>query len=147
MAAKGLTVGRTHGNGIGATHAPAGDMASSVASEFDRSMNKASYVDDTPVPVIVMDCEHNIEYLNPAAASMAGSAPGACIGRKMWEIFDIEGCRDGSCVASQAMREGHARVGEAECTVKGRKLLIRAHATPRYRRTQQPDWSNPGHPG
>ena len=46
-------------------------MFHGVASEFDHSMNKASYVDDTPVPVIVMDCDHNIEYINPAGALLA----------------------------------------------------------------------------
>ena len=132
MAAKGLTVGRTHGNGIGASHAAGGGLSHGVASEFDRSMNKANYVDDTPVPVIVMDREHNIEYLNPAAALMAGVAQEASVGRKLWDIFDMEACRNGSCVASQAMREGNVKVGEAECIVKGQELLIRTHATPRY---------------
>ncbi len=132
MAGKGISVGRAHGNGIGATHAPGINMAGGVASEFDRSMNKASYVDDTPVPVIVMDCEHNIEYVNRAASLMAGVAQEACVGMKMWDLFEMEACRKGNCIASHAMREGRAQAEDAECIVKGRRLLIRAHATPRY---------------
>ncbi len=95
-------------------------------------MKKASYVDDTPVPVLVLDCDHNIEYLNRAAALLGGTTPEACIGLKMWDVFDNEACRNGSCLGVRAMREGHTLSGSAELMVKGRKLPVRAHASPRY---------------
>jgi methyl-accepting chemotaxis protein len=128
MAAKGLAVGvgRTHGNANGA------ELTHAVASEFDRSMNKASYVDDTPVPIIVLDCDHNIEYLNHAAASLAGSTVDSCVGLKMWDVFDSEACRNGTCIAARAMREGHTVAGNAEFVVKGRKMPIRSCVSPRY---------------
>ncbi len=131
MAGKGLAVGRTHGNGMGATPA-GGVMSRGVASEFDRSMNKASYVDDTPVPVIVMDCEYNIEYVNGAAALLVGSAAEACVGLKLWDLFDNEAIRNGKGLAGCAIREGHSMSGDAECVVKGRKMAIRAFAAPRF---------------
>jgi methyl-accepting chemotaxis protein len=131
MAGKGLAVGRTHGNGIGATQA-GGPLSRGVASEFDRSMNKASYVDGTPVPVIVMDCEYKIEYVNSAAALLAGSASENCIGLKFWDLFDNEACRNGSGLASRVIREGRSLAGEAECVVKGRKLPVRTYVSPRY---------------
>ena len=101
---------------------PRSSSSRGVASEFDRSMNKASYVDDTPVPVIVLDCEHNIEYLNSAAALLAGSAAESCVGLKLWDLFDIEVCRKGTCCAARAMREERTVTGDAECVVKGRKI-------------------------
>ena len=131
MAAKGLAVSRAHGNGIGATHAGT-SLSRGVAPEFDRSMNKASYVDDTPVPVIVLDCEHNIEYLNSAAALLAGSAAEACVGLKLWDVFDNEACRKGTCLGAHAIQEGRSLAGEAEYVVKGSKLPIRSYVSPRY---------------
>ena len=106
MAAKGLSVGRVHGNGIGASNVAGSDLSHGVAPEFDRSIKKASYVDDTPVPVIVMDCDHNIEYVNRAAALLAHTTPEACVGVKMWDIFDSEACRTGTCTVARAIREG-----------------------------------------
>jgi methyl-accepting chemotaxis protein len=132
MAAKGIAIGRTHGNGIGATHAAGTQLSRGPASEFDRSINKAGYIDDTPVPVIVIDCDHTIEFMNPAAALLTGCAPDAVVGLKMWDVLDIEACRNGSCFASRAMREGHSQGGDAECAIKGRKVSLRAFATPRY---------------
>ncbi len=134
MAGKGsaVGVGRTYGNGNGASHAAGTELTHAVASEFDRSMNKASYIDDTPVPVIVMDCDHTIEYLNRAAALLAGIAPESCLGLKLWDVFDNEACRNGSCLATRAMREGHTVAGNTEFVVKGRKMPFRSCVSPRY---------------
>ena len=129
MSGKGLVVNRTHGNGIGATHA---SLSQSVASEFDRSMMKATYVDDTPVPVVVMDCDHNIEYLNNAAALMAGTTREAAAGLKLWDLFDNDNCRKGTCFTSRVIKEGHALSGDAVCSIKGHKTAIRTYASPRF---------------
>ncbi len=129
MSGKGLVVNRTHGNGIGATHA---SLSQNVASEFDRSMIKATYVDDTPVPVVVMDCDHTIEYLNSAAALMAGTTREASIGLKLWDLFDNEKCRAGTCFTSRVIKEGRTLGGDAVCTIKGRKTAIRTYASPRF---------------
>ena len=96
---------------MGATQAADSQMSRGVASEFDRSMNKASYVDDTPVPVIVMDCDHTIEYINPAGAVLAGVSQEACVGLKFWDLFDTPACRNGTCFAVRAMREGRTMSG------------------------------------
>lgn len=132
MAGKGMAVGRTHGNGMGATRAVDSQLSRGVANEFDRSMNKASYVDDTPVPVIVMDCEHNIEYVNSAAALLAGRASEGCVGLKFWDLFDNEACHNGTCLAADAIREGRTVSGAAECIVQGRTMLVRATVSPRF---------------
>ena len=132
MAAKGMAAGRTPGNGSGTTYAGGTASSRGAALEFERSINKASYVDDTPVPVIVMDCDHNIEYMNRAAALLAGCSPEACVGLKMWDVFDMEACRNGSCLASRAMREGRTQSGDGDCLIKGRKISVRAYASPRY---------------
>jgi methyl-accepting chemotaxis protein len=129
MSGKGLVVNRTHGNGIGATDA---SLSQSVASEFDRSMMKATYIDDTPVPVVVMDCDHTIEYINGAAAMLAGTTPEASIGLKLWDLYDNDACRNGTCFTSRVLKEGRAMGGDAVCTVKGRKMPIRTYASPRF---------------
>ncbi len=132
MAAKGMAAGRTPGNGSGTTYAGGTELSRGAALEFERSINKAGYIDDTPVPVVVIDCDHTIEFINSAAALLAGCSPESCAGRKMWEVFDMEACRNGSCTASHAMREGHSQSGDAECVIKGRKVPVRAYASPRY---------------
>jgi methyl-accepting chemotaxis protein len=95
-------------------------------------MKKANYIDDTPVPVIVMDCDHNIEHMNGAAAMLAGRTVDACIGLKMWEVFDMAPCRTNTCLAARAIREGCTVSGETECLVQGQMTSIRSHVSPRF---------------
>jgi len=130
MAGRGLGTGRTNGNG--ASHANGNGLAHGVASEFDRSMKKASYVDDTPVPVIVMDCDHNIEHMNGVAALLAGRDAASCIGQKFFDIFDTPECRAGTCYAARAVREGRPISGNGACIVQGRKLKLRVYVSPRF---------------
>ena len=130
MAGRGLGTGRT--NGIGASHAKGSGLAYGAASEFDRTMRKASYIDDTPVPVIVMDCDHNIEFINPAAASFAGRDADSCVGLKFYDIFDTPECRAGTCYASRAVREGRPISGNGGCVVQGRKFKLRVQVSPRF---------------
>jgi len=130
MAGRGLGIGRTNGNGV--SHAKGNGLAYGAASEFDRSMKKATYVDDTPVPVIVMDCDHTIEYMNSAAAQLVGRDADSCIGHKLWEFIDIAACRAGTCFAAQAVREGRIVAGDGESLVQGRKMQLRSSVSPRY---------------
>ena len=123
-------MGRTNGNGV--SQGAGSQVSRGVASEFDRSIHKAGYVDDIPVPVIVIDCDHNLEYVNRAAALMAGIAPESCVGLKMWDLFDFEACHNGTCVGARAMREGRPLTSDGEYTVKGRKIPVRTFASPRY---------------
>ncbi|HVJ05937.1 MAG TPA: methyl-accepting chemotaxis protein [Candidatus Saccharimonadales bacterium] len=129
MAGKGWGLGWALGNGASQE---ASGVSHDIASEFDLSMKKASYIDETPVPVVVMDCDHNIEYLNSAAALLAETTQQASIGLKLWDLFDNDACRTGTCFTSRVIREGRTLGGEALCTVKGRKLPIRTYVTPRF---------------
>ena len=103
-----------------------------AAMEFDRTMQKARYMDETPLPVIVFDCDHTLEYMNRAAALLAGCSPEAYIGRKMWDVFEIAACRHGSCIATRAMQEGTIQSGAADCVIQGRTVPLRVYASPRY---------------
>ncbi len=132
MAAKGMAAGRTPGNGSGTTYAGGTASSHGAALEFERSINKAGYIDETPMPVVVIDCNHTIEFMNRSAALLAGCSPEACVGQKMWDVFDMQACRNGSCLASHAMREGLTQSGDVDCLIKGRKLSVRAYASPRY---------------
>ena len=103
----------------------------------DHAARKAHYVDEIPIPVIVTDCDHNIEYINPAAALLAETTQEKSVGRKMWDLFDIAACHTGSCLAARAIREGRSLFGEAECTIKGRKVPCRASVSLRYNERQE----------
>jgi len=96
-----------------------------------ESVDKAEIYDLMPGWVVVMDTNHTILDLNQAAAEAAGKRKQDCVGTKFWDLFDSAECRDGSCVASEAVRTGTTRQGEAFPIVQGQEKPAIVHAVPR----------------
>ena len=92
----------------------------------------AGYLKALAVPILVMDSDHTILYLNQPAAAMAGRSQQASIGTKYYELFDSPACRAGTCMGIQSMREGKSVHGEVTVTVQGRPIQIQTNATPLY---------------
>jgi len=80
-----------------------------------------------------MDRAHTIEYINLAAAEVAGLEPSACIGKKFWDVlYDSPACRNETCAAGKAVQTGEVCMGEAHSHVRGRDWPVRVISSPRY---------------
>jgi len=97
-----------------------------------RVDQKAELLDLLPLPVVAMDRDHTILYLNRAAAQVAGWTLEDSLGAKFWDLFDNPGCRAGTCAAMKAIRTGAVTAGEARPVVQGKELPVRVIAAPRY---------------
>jgi methyl-accepting chemotaxis protein len=97
-----------------------------------RVDQKADLLDLLPLPVVAMDRDHTILYLNRAAAQVAGRTVEDSLGAKFWDLFDNPGCRAGTCAAMKAIRTGAVTAGEARPVVQGKELPVRVIAAPRY---------------
>jgi methyl-accepting chemotaxis protein len=97
-----------------------------------RVDQKAELLDLLPLPVVAMDRDHTILYLNRAAAQVAGWTVEDSLGAKFWDLFDNPGCRAGTCAAMKAIRTGAVAAGEARPVVQGKELPVRVIAAPRY---------------
>jgi methyl-accepting chemotaxis protein len=119
---------------------PPSRNASTGAAVLDREetvldhlgVDKAVLIDLVPQPIVAMDRDHTILYLNPAAAQAAGKPSEACIGLKFWDLFDSPGCRAGTCAAAQAVNTGRVCSGEAMPVVQGRPTAVRVTAAPMF---------------
>jgi len=97
-----------------------------------RPDQKAELLDLLPLPVVAMDGDHTILYLNRAAAQAAGRTVEGSLGAKFWDLFDNPGCRAGTCAAMKAFRTGTISTGEARPVVQGKELPVRVIAAPRF---------------
>lgn len=93
-------------------------------------IEKAELFELVPQPVVVMDRDHTIVHLNHAAAQAAGRSIEACVGAKFWDLFDNRDCREGRCVAAQAVNTGKTCTGEALPVVLGKSVAVRITAAP-----------------
>ncbi len=94
--------------------------------------DRAGFLDTLPVPVVAMDRDHTILYLNQVAAQAAGWTQERCIGAKFWDLFDNPGCRAGTCAAARAVNTGKICAGEARPIVQGKELPVRVISAPRF---------------
>jgi methyl-accepting chemotaxis protein len=100
--------------------------------------DKALFLDFLPIPVVAMDTAHTIEYINQAAAAVAGLKPEECTGKKFWEVlYDSPGCHANTCAAGEAVRSGKVATGEANLKVRGNDWPVRVICSPRYDRDQK----------
>jgi len=134
--AKQTSDGRRMGSGrTPSSGAAALEREETVLGQLGRC--KSDLFDLVPTPVVVMDRDHKILYLNQAAAQAAGKATELCVGAKFWDLFDNPGCRAGTCAASQAVKTGKTCTGEAEPVIQGKQITVRVTAAPVFDEQRQ----------
>lgn len=83
---------------------------------MDAAAEKVSFLDNIPTPVMAVDREFNIKYINPTGAAMSGKTPEACQGQKCFSIFNTEHCNTPNCQITKAMQ--HDSVFTADTVAK-----------------------------
>ncbi|MCL4851322.1 MAG: PAS domain-containing protein [Bryobacteraceae bacterium] len=113
-------------SGVGVLDVPGGTSGDMSDAEV------AALFDTVPQPVVVMDRNHTIIYLNSVAAQVAGRSRESSIGAKFWDLFDNPDCRQGTCAAARAVQTGVATTGDATAMVHGKQMSMRVWAMPRF---------------
>jgi methyl-accepting chemotaxis protein len=75
------------------------NKAAKKTEQMGRAMKetsaKAYYLDSVPTPVVAVDTDFNVTYVNRAGAEIVGLSPSAAIGRKCYDLFKTSCCRSG----------------------------------------------------
>ena len=58
-----------------------------------------------PTPIMAIDTEHTITYMNPAGAGILGYTPDEVVGMKCFDLFKTPHCKTEKCACSQAMKK------------------------------------------
>lgn len=99
-----------------------------AAAAASSDMN--AVLDGCDTPVVSVDTDYCVTFLNTAAARLLGLSPEAAKGRKCYELFQTTHCETPDCRVRQAMASGETRVGETVAKGGGRSIPIRYTATP-----------------
>jgi PAS domain S-box-containing protein len=71
----------------------------------DDAQAQAEYLKLVPTPVMAVDREMNVVYMNPAGATVTGVSPEECLGRKCYTLFQTDHCQTARCAVRRAMLE------------------------------------------
>ncbi|RJX35440.1 MAG: PAS domain-containing protein, partial [Desulfurivibrio sp.] len=93
------------------------------ASKKERtSGEQTAYLHVLPTPVLSVDTEFNVTFMNPAGARVVGLSAEEAIGSKCYDLFKTSHCRTDKCAVGRAMRED--RVVSEETVARPREGAI-----------------------
>lgn len=79
---------------------------------IDDAQEKVKYLNNIPTPVVVMDRNYEVIFINESGAKVIGRAVGDCIGKKCYHLFDTSHCNTPECRCRQAMERDGVFTGE-----------------------------------
>jgi len=69
-----------------------------------EAAEKINNLNTIPTPIMSIDTDFNITYMNPAGAAVAGKTPDECVGTKCFDLFKTPHCKTEKCACAQAMK-------------------------------------------
>ena len=88
------------------------------------------FLDSVPTPIMIVDPEYNIRYLNPAGATMVGVPADSAVGAKCYELLKTTDCRTDNCTCTRAMQSGAEAASQAQAELDGRGVDIALTGVP-----------------
>jgi len=75
------------------------------AKQKQDADEKIENLNAIPTPIMSVDTDFNVTFMNPAGAGVVGSTPDEVIGKKCYELFKTSHCQTEKCAVGRAMRE------------------------------------------
>ena len=74
------------------------------AKQKQAADEKIENLNTIPTPIMSIDTDYNITFMNPAGAAVVGSTPDELIGKKCYDLFKTPHCKTDKCACTQAMK-------------------------------------------
>ncbi len=85
-----------------------------------------------PTPVMSIDREFNVKFLNEAGAKAVGMTASACVGKKCFELFKTPHCNTAECRVAKAMMQREVFTGDTVAKLPSGDLPIRYSGAPLF---------------
>lgn len=107
-----------------------GTLAATFNAMAEKIEMQIKYLDDLPTPVMIVDKEYNVTYLNRKGAEVVGKTQGGCSEQKCYNLFKTEHCNTPECRLRQAMEQKVTRAGETIARPEGKDIHIMYTGSP-----------------
>jgi methyl-accepting chemotaxis protein len=101
-----------------------------VKNALEDSSSKAELLNRIPAPVMAVDKEFNVTFMNPAGANAVGKTAVECNGMKCYELFNTPHCQTENCRVARAMDNGSVSSADTVAHLTSGDLPIRYTAAP-----------------
>lgn len=101
-----------------------------VNQALSDAQAKVEYLNGLETPVVAVDKNMTIVFINNSGAKAAGSSVETCIGKKCYELFSNAHCQTAECAVARAIQTGGICSAETVITARGLNLPIRYTGVP-----------------
>ena len=114
-----------------------GQMAASLNVAIDATRQlmdnaKTAAFADLPVPVMTIDKNYNIQFVNNAACETLGYDPAECVGKKCYDLFRTPHCQTEQCRCTRAMNETRSVTVDTVIDPERVNLPVRSTGAPLF---------------
>ncbi|CAN2040734.1 methyl-accepting chemotaxis protein [Candidatus Magnetomoraceae bacterium gMMP-15] len=103
-------------------------------TEIKKAMADASlkveYLNQIPAPVMVVDKNYNVQFINKAGAGTVGKTPEVCEGQKCFNLFNTGHCNTPECQTAIAMQKDGVFTSDTIAKLPSGELPIRYSGAP-----------------
>lgn len=107
-----------------------GRMAVAINAALDHAQKRDDNLNSIPSPILTLDRDYTVTYMNPAGAKIVGLTPEQCVGKKCYDLFKTPHCHTADCRCRQAMETGKSAFGETVADPSGLNIPIRYSGAP-----------------
>ncbi len=104
------------------------DEIGELGDAFNRMVDKIAmqigYLDNIPTPIMIVDTEFNIDYMNIKGAEIIGSTQTDLVGKKCYDQFKTGHCNTEKCAVAQAMKTSSIVTEETTASPNGDDIAI-----------------------
>lgn len=107
-----------------------GDLSVSFNKMVESIERQLEYLNGLPTPVMLVDTELNIQYMNRNGAELVGKTQEELKGKKCYDMFNTDHCQTEECSCIRAMKDGKAVTKETVCHLKEKDVPIMYTGSP-----------------
>ncbi len=97
---------------------------------LDEANKSLDILHNVPTPVMAIDKNFNVTYMNRAGANAVSKTQQQCIGMKCFDLFKTPHCNTPECATGQCMRENRTCTNDTFAKLPSGELPIRYSGTP-----------------
>jgi methyl-accepting chemotaxis protein len=112
------------------SHDEIGKLAESFNQMVDKISDQVQYLDNLSTPVMTINNDFSIKYMNKAGASLLGKIQEELVGQKCYDNFKTGDCRTDKCACAQAMNKNMVATEQTIANPNGKTLPIQYSGAP-----------------
>ena len=97
---------------------------------IDDASEKVDFLNNVPTPIMTVDNDFNVTFMNPAGAQAVGRTPEACVGKKCFSLFNTGHCNTPDCQVAKAMQQNGIYTDDTVAKLPSGELPIRYTGAP-----------------